>query len=405
MTIERTILVINAGWEQWPLLAAARRACSRLVAVHASPDVRSDLGIDRLEVADFRDTARILKIAHEEQVDAVVTDACDYSAYSAALVAEVLGLPGIGIRAASRTTNKALQRVAVAAAGVPQPKHAAGASIEDARHAAEAVGYPLIVKPVDSRGGLGVRVVKREEDLQAAVIHAIGNSISWQFMIEEFIEGTQVVVDGYVFPRSGYQPLVISSKRMVADSHTATDYISPPEISPRHRDALKSYDARIVDALGIKFGMTHGEYMIDDKGRVHLIEIANRSGGVWIGAKYDPAVSGIDTTEQLVEDALDSGRDLFQERGGPANHLGRIHFLIPPIGKTLSAIRGTEHARALPGVAGFWANDVKGLRVDAYDSDLIRQGFAIISAETQEELDNLVEQIQQIISFQTEGVE
>lgn len=402
MPDKRTILVINTGWEQWPLVSAARKACGRLVAVHSSSNVSPDLEIDRLEVFDFRDTENILALAREESIDAVVADACDYSAYTAAFVAEALGLPGAGIGPASKTTNKALQRRAITRASIPQPRYAVCADLSEARGAAADIGYPLIIKPVDSRGGLGVQTVFSENTLETAFFQAIGKSVSWQVIVEEFIRGTQIVVDGYVFPESGYQPLVISSKRMVDGSHTATDYISPPEIAPGLLDAVRDYDAKIVAALGIQFGMTHGEYMIDDGGTVHLIEIANRSGGVWIGAKYDPAVSGIDTTEQLIQDAFATGVDLFQDQGGAANRFGRIYFFVPPLQKTLLSIRGADKARALPGVAGLWANDVAGLRLDAYDSDLIRQGFAIMSAETPEELDDLCAEVQQLVSFETE---
>ena len=397
-----TVLVINAGWEQRPLIDAARKVATRLIAVHPSADVADDLPVDRLAVMDLRDTAKILKLAREEKIDAVITDECDYSAFSAALVAEALQLPGAGIGPAGRAVNKALQRDAIAAAGIRQPQYAVCANVDEARTAAREIGYPLVVKPVDSRGGLGVRFVHQESELADAVINAIGNSISWQIIVEQCIEGTQFVVDGYVFPRAGYQALAVSSKRMVPGTPVAADIISPAEADPEVINAVRAYDAKIVAALGLRSGMTHGEYMVNTAGEVYLVEVANRGGGVWISAKYVPAICGVDTTAQLVEDALGTGRDLFEQSGGVKQRAGRVHFLIPPADQALIGVVGEDAARALPGVECLWVKPIDAGRIaSTMQTDLDRQGMAILSGDTTSAVDAVLAQLQQTLMFQT----
>lgn len=397
-----TILVINAGWEQRPLIDAARSVATRLIAVHPNADVADDLPVDRLAILDLRDTASIIALAREENIDAVVADECDYSAFSAAMVAEALNLPGAGIGPAGRAVNKALQRDAIAAAGIKQPRYKVCADIDQARAAASAIGYPVVVKPVDSRGGLGVRFVHHESELADAVVHAIGNSISWQFVVEQFIDGTQFVVDGYVFPVAGYQALAVSSKRMVPGTPVAADIISPAEADTAIIDAVRDYDAKIVAALGLRSGMTHGEYMVDSAGEVYLVEVANRGGGVWISAKYVPAICAIDTTAQLVEDALGTGRDLFEKAGGAKQRAGRVHFLIPPADQALNAVVGEDAARALDGVECLWVKPIDAARaVATMQTDLDRQGMAILSADTTDGVNAILAKLQQTLIFQT----
>lgn len=401
MNAKPTILAINAGWEQRPLIDAARERAGRLVCVHFDDNVAADLPADRLEALDLRDVGAILKLAREENIAAVVTDECDYSAFSAAFVAEAMGLPGAGVGPAGRAANKAVQRETVAKSGLRQPAYRVCADVDQAREAAHAIGYPVVVKPVDSRGGLGVRFVHGDDDLADAVLNAIGNSISWQVLVEDFIDGQQFVVDGYVFPKAGYQALAVSSKRMVEGTPVSSDIICPAEADPATVEAVRAYDAEVVAALGLRHGMTHGEYMVDGDGRVHLVEIANRGGGVWISAKYVPAISGIDTTRQLVEDALGTGRDLFVEAGGAKARAGRVHFFIPPSDGALVGVSGEDAARALDGVESLWVKPITGQRVAGMTTDLDRQGLAILSADDAPGVDRVLDRLHQTLIFET----
>lgn len=397
-----TILVINAGWEQRPLIDAARKVAGRLIAVNATADVADDLPVDRLEIIDVLDSVAILELARAENIDAVVADECDYSALSAAKVAEALGLPGAGADVAERATNKAQQRNVVGDAGLKQPLYNVCAELAQAHAAASDIGYPVVVKPIDSRGGLGVRFVHDAADLGDAFDNAVAHALSGLILVEDFIDGTQFVVDGYVFPKAGYQALAISSKRMVAGTPVSSDIICPAEVDPEIVAAVREYDAKVVAALSLRHGMTHGEYMVDANGDVHLVEMANRGGGVWISTHYVPAICGIDTTQQLVEDALATGRDLYEEADGAQSRAARVHFLIPPSDAVLSAVLGEAEARALDGVESLWVKPVTGERIQGMTTDLDRQGLAILSADTPAQVDEVLAQLQQTLIFKTE---
>ena len=54
------------------------------------------------------------------------------------------------------------------------------------------IRYPVIVKPVDSSGGRGVRICNDRESLQAAYEHAMGLSRSRRVLVEEYVVGDEI---------------------------------------------------------------------------------------------------------------------------------------------------------------------------------------------------------------------
>ena len=53
------------------------------------------------------------------------------------------------------------------------------------------IKYPVIVKPVDSSGGTGIRICHNENELQKAYARAVSLSKTNQAIVEEFIKGDE----------------------------------------------------------------------------------------------------------------------------------------------------------------------------------------------------------------------
>lgn len=61
----------------------------------------------------------------------------------------------------------------------------------------------------------------------------------------------------------------------------------------------------VVKGFGLKFGITHGEFLVEkNTGKIFLVEIAARGGGVFISSEIIPAATGVNANELLVKDAL-----------------------------------------------------------------------------------------------------
>jgi len=391
-----TVLVISAGFEQQRLLEQVAKVAGRLVVIHPS-QIQVDYVVpDRFEVVDVRNVNRILEIAREENIDAVVSDQCDYSWFACAFVCDALGLKGASLDVAQCVTNKWLQRTRISEHGIKQPEYTLCYHLQDALDFADQFGFPVVVKPVDSRGSQGVSIVKDAASLAQAVRYAMAHAVSFLCIVEEYIDGQQIVVDGYFSQQSGYHPLVVSSKEMHKNAPVASAIVTPPQVTPSDLEAIFKYDQQIIAALGINFGCTHSEYMLTRDGEVYLIEVANRGGGVMIGSEYVPAVSGIDTTAQLVCDALGQDVDYFEIGKRPENPFGRIHFLIAPQDKTQCSLNGLS---CEDGIRAIWVKEQAGLLVGDVCTDLDRLGVVIMASETKDQADKLLEKLQKDISY------
>ncbi len=386
----RPILVINLGWEQEALIRTAKEFGHPVVGLHPDDSYARDLGLDYVEVIAPRNLDEVLAFAEKLQPAAVVSDQCDYSYFACTVIAEKLGLPGPRLREAQIATNKLLQRQRAQEAGLLQPAFQACTELAEAERFAERVGYPVILKPVDNRGSFGVNRADTREELRAAYYEALIHSHSRLVLVETFIHGVHITVDGYCFPESGHRSLSLATKTLIKDRQVAIDILYPGELSePVYQRALENND-RVVAGLGYRFGYTHAEYMVDAQGDPYLIEIANRGGGCYTSSIIVPGVSGIDVTRQLVMDSLGLGEDLYRQKGGQDHRAAYLKFFVFPHGR-IQRIQGQEEVLGLEGVAALRLRVGAGDEVLPTTTDADRHGFVITLGASRTEVQALAE--------------
>ena len=201
----------------------------------------------------------------------------------AAQVREACGIPGTSVRTAWLCRDKPSMKEALRAAGVPTAASAAVDSAADAHAFAEAVGYPLIVKPRAGAGAAGTMRVDSREELDRA-LGVFGGDGTGSIAIEEFVEGHEgfydtLTIDGgvaYDFV-SHYFPNVLEAMR--------TRWISPQFIATNRIDSAPDYaelrqlGQKVISALGIGTSATHMEWFFGPKG-LRFAEIGCRPPGV-----------------------------------------------------------------------------------------------------------------------------
>lgn len=129
--------------------------------------------------------------------------------------------------AVENSCDKQATKNLLSAAGVPVPKGEVAASTEEIFQAAERLGYPLVIKPLNGRQGQGVITnIKSREEL-FNVIHCLDKQYS-DFIIERYYEGNDfrlVVVNGALVAASlRMPPFVIgngkdSIKRLIEEEN------------------------------------------------------------------------------------------------------------------------------------------------------------------------------------------
>jgi biotin carboxylase len=310
-----TILVMRALWEQRPLIEAATEFGATVVAVDEDDDAEGlDLAAVPETVTSLRDLNDCLAIADKHNVDAVISDECDYSFFTCSYLGERLELPAIDLATAQVTTNKKRMRRQVGES-VIQPAYRVCTTLAEVRAAVEDISLPCVVKPTDNRGGFGVSRVTKKSDIPAAFYDALAKAHSREVLVEKFIEGVPISIDGYCFDDTHHSLAVGSKNTSMGSLHPSLQIQYPAAIDQSAIRTAKRINDLIADTLGISMGATHAEYIYADE-EFHLLEFQNRGGGVHTSAKIVPELTGFDVSTQLLADATrqQTGQEFSQYR-------------------------------------------------------------------------------------------
>lgn len=342
---------------------------------------------------DIRDRVRTLDWARKHAIDGIICDTTDVGVPTAAYVAGELGLRGIGYETALRFTNKYLMREAAAKAGVRQPRYVA---LSDASHLEriDAIGYPVVVKPVDSQSSRGVRKVSDRSELESAVRNALEQSNVKQVLVEEWIDGTEVTVEAMC--RDGrVSVLGISDKEHYAHTpQVASRLTYPPAMSDHLLAKICEANAAVIGALGLVTGVTHAEYMVTGDARIYLVEVAARGGGNRLYTHIAPYLSGVPIPRCYLEWTLGSDAPWPQPDGIPRAAI--LDFFDLPTG-TVRSIEGIADGSRVPGVAELCLELSVGRDFGGADNDRARPGYVVAFGKTRAEVIAIAERAKALV--------
>lgn len=394
------LLIIGAGWEQESLILEAKRLGHFVVATHPQLNTTGLSHADVFFVKDSLDIASHMQIAKTYNVDGIVTDNCDFSLYTAAVLSKALGIKFNSIQSALYSNNKFEQREACSAKGIMQPEYNRVRTFEELETASNNLGYPLIIKPVDSRGTFGVTIVNSEENLSSAFYDALCNSASHTVTCERFIEGTLVTVDGFVF-KNGHHALAVASRSFQEGIKPVTkEIIYPARFNNDLNVRLMQNHDRVVSALGYSQGHTHGEYIVTKDQEIYLVECTNRGGGVYTSSTIVPSLTGINLNEILINQSLD--RDMFEVEGkGPElmQNSAILTFLDFEVGKVIKSIN-TEEVSALDYVLKYRTIFSENDMIESIENCASRHSMLAIRGKNVDESLNNLENFKSALNVQ-----
>lgn len=198
----------------------------------------------------------------------------------AARLREALGVPGMSVDTVVGFRDKPLMRARVEAAGLRVPRSARVRTASEARAAALAIGFPLVLKPVAGAGSADTWRVDDMLQLEAA-LHATSHVA--ESSLEEFITGEELTyetlcVDGVPVYESvcRYEPSALVARKNAWISPIIQSYRCVDDPSVRAGVAL---GRDVLRALGMGTGFTHMEWFRLPNGEVVFGEIACRPPG------------------------------------------------------------------------------------------------------------------------------
>lgn len=271
----RKVLLLCTSHNDLGLIRALRKLGYYIIATGNLPGLIGEKYTDEYIQADYSDKERILELAKEKKIDAICQCCNDFGVYTAAYVAEKLGLPGYD---SYETTlllhNKDRFKQFALEHQLLTPRSYRFEEPEDALEWLERTEYPVIIKPTDASAGNGIRRIDSYDEAKEAVKFAFSKSRAGRVVIERFLTGSQ----------HGFCTFLINQKVAACCSNNEYSFLNPyrVEIDTYPADNFAQVEKvligqieKIASLLHLKDGIFHLQYIMEG-GKPQIIEVMRR---------------------------------------------------------------------------------------------------------------------------------
>ncbi len=379
-------MILGGSEMQLPIIKKAREIGLSTLVIDKNPLAPGLKESEFGEVVDTTDKQGALAVAKKYQVKGITTLGSDAPVRTIAFLGEKLGLPGIREEVARAVTDKGILRKRLKKLGLPQPcfrevelKSKVKSQKSKVKSQNLKLKFPVVVKPVNSWGSRGVKVVEEIESLPLAISEAKEYS-SQRVIIEERLEGKEVSVESLT--RKGKTNVLSITEKILTPPPYCVEigHIIPAKLSLEEKESIENLVKRVIKLLGIDNSPSHIEIKLTKEGP-QIVEVGARLGGGYITSHLLPLATGIDILRATLFLSLGKPfevKPLWKRTAG-------ISFLTPPPGK-VKKVSGKEEAERYKGIEKVSISLNPGDIVRRLRSSKDRIGFIIACGENRKEV-------------------
>ena len=296
----KKIAIIGASYLQLPLVLKAKELG---LEVHC---FAWEIGAVCKNIADFFypisviDKDKIFDICNKIGISGITSIASDIAVPTISYVAEKLDLVSNTYKDALTTTNKYEMRKIFIKHNVACPQFTTAKD----NYSIDGFKFPLIIKPTDRSGSLGVMKVQTIQELEYAIKRAKNESFENQCIIEEYITGAEVSVETISWQGIHYI-LSITDKVTTGEPYfVELEHHQPSLLNIDIQQKIKTETIKALDSLNIRNGASHSEFKITNDGQIFAIEVSGRMGGDFIGSDLVYRSTGYDFLKGVINISL-----------------------------------------------------------------------------------------------------
>ena len=342
---QQYILIIGGDFPlRERILAGALRA-SNCMPVYTLAKTRMTAAVkffDGYIIGDVSDSAGVLAAVQRHEREhgarpAAVIPLNDFTVRTAQVVAGHYGLNHNSAQTVERCRNKLLMKQVLQAAGLPVPRFAVFSTLAELKEQVARIGLPVVIKPNELAGSVGVIKVDAAADLERAFtqcladVSALGGAFMTpedMFLVEEYIAAEAEVSVEVLNQGEFHRALAVTDKHLGPEPYFVEVGQSMPSLHSGNARLLAIAEQACA-ALGIRYGVAHFEARIRPDGEVCIIEVGARTGGDAIMDLVERSY-GINPYQLHVASYLDAPLELPQQLD--ARGLSAIAFLKAEVG-------------------------------------------------------------------------
>ncbi len=356
-----------------------------------------DRGVEDADVlieADTKNPEKALEASIElsnagHHFDGVLS-LCWDTPISVSLIAEHFNLFGISSLIAKHSTYKSLRSAIFHKYNVPAPRFKLAKNLAEVFCAAEEIGFPVVLKPLNLSSSKGVILVKNEKELSSAYEYSTSFNKDPQVVVDEYLIGTEhstegLMIDGKLF-------LTAISDREFKYKECEPFFVEIGDIMPTSLPQKTAEEMRIVTekaalSLGITNGVVKGDIICSNDNTIRILELTPRLGGPRFGTEMVPLSNGTNILKAAVQQAVQDPINMDFLKAKYAK--GMVNRSIFPKPGIIKKIEGVESISKHPGYYDFkwWFNPPlkKGDRVNEYCNSCGGVAYFIATGSSRDE--------------------
>ncbi len=339
------------------------------------------------------DKEGIYKAAKEFGADGIMTLATDMPMRSVAYACEKLGLVGVSMDTAVKSTDKGEMIKAFEAAGVEHPWYYIIENPDEAEKIYDNITYPCITKPTDNSGSRGVMLVHSREELEEAVHYSSENGRNGGVIVEEYMQGPEVSVEIITYHGIPHVLQVTDKLTTGAPHFVEMGHSQPSRLGEENVEKIKDLARRAVKSVGLINGPAHVEIILTESGP-KMVEMGARMGGGCITTHLVPLSTGIDMIGATIDICMGKEPEITPTlKKGSA-----IRFFDVSKG-VISDISGVEKAEQIDGVKEISFTKNIGDESVSLSSGADRVGYVIAQSKDPESAVKICEEALKTVEF------
>lgn len=388
------LMILGAGIYQVPLIKKANEMGFKTIVVSPAGDYPGIHIADTHVQLDTRDKEGILKNAIKYNIDGILTTGTDVAVPSIGYVIDKLGLSGTPYKASCKSMDKVLMKNAFKKHGVKTANFYVARTFEDLIEGAKQIGFPSIVKAVDSSGSRGITKVSTLDDLGKAYENANSVSFSKNVIIEAFLEGREIGAQAVIVNSELKELFLHGDKVTPSPTSVPIGHSLPLDLDDSIISDIKDNITKAIKAIGIINTVSNIDIMIVD-GEAYILEIGARMGATCLPENVE-FYSGIDMYKLIIELSVGKNPSLPKAFKETANASELICAKKTGI---VTSINIPESTRNHPNLLDFSIDISVGKRVNKFSIGPDRVGHIIVQGSSASEAEKLAHKLSNSIQI------
>ena len=221
----------------------------------------------------------VMNIIHLEQPEGVIATLGGQTAVNLAQGLHDRGVKIIGTdcEAIEKAENRDAFDAVIKSLHIPNPKGEAVTNIQQGIRVAEAIGYPVLVRPSFVLGGRAMEIVADEKMLRRYLKNAVEIDEKKPVLIDKYVVGREVEVDAICDGDQVFLPGIMELvERTGVHSGDSISVYPPFSLSGQVKQTIVDYTAKLGLGIGIR-GLYNIQFIVDAQDKVYVIEVNPRA--------------------------------------------------------------------------------------------------------------------------------